>query len=176
MNNIFIVLTVLLSLPVFAAKTDNGQLKVKAVVKDNTCSVSAASQNIVIDMGVETTKLFYQKGVEARDNPFDIILENCGPVAKGVKASLTGNAHPADTSLFALNNPMASSTAKNVGIAIYDKDDKRVAPGKVSATYVLKGPLSNGSGLRFVARYASTAASVTPGTANSSLTFILTYD
>lgn len=177
MNNILIALVSLLVIfPVSAAKQETGQLKVSAVVRNNTCSVSAASQNVVIDMGAEATKLFYQKGVEARDNPFDIILEKCGPAATGVTASLTGNAHPADASLFALNNQAAPATAKNIGVAIYDKDNKRVAPGKKSSTYMLKGELSNGSGLRFVARYASTAAQVTAGRADSSMTFILTYD
>lgn len=177
MNNIFIVLCFLLvSLSASAAKTEKGSLKVKAIVRNNTCSVASVSQNIRIDMGIEATKLFYQTGVEARDNPFNIVLENCGPAAKGVKASLSGVAHPSDSSVFILNNAQAPNTAKNVGIAVYDRYGKRIEPGKDSGTYVLNGAGSNGTGLRFVARYISTAMPVTAGKADGSLIFTLTYD
>ncbi|MGE6178852.1 fimbrial protein [Aeromonas salmonicida] len=177
MNNITLACCLLLiSCQVSALKTEKGSLTVKAVVRNNTCAVAAASQNIVINMGAEATKLFYQSGVEARDNPFDILLENCGPAAKGVTVMLTGTAHSVDRSVFALNNPQAASTAKNIGIALYDIEGKLVEPGNVSSGYPLNGELSNGTGLRFVARYRSTGMPVTAGRAGGSLTFTLTYD
>lgn len=177
MNNILIALLLMFfSLNADAVKTDKGSLSVKAVVRNNTCSVSSASQNIVINMGVEATKIFYQTGTEARENPFDIILENCGPAATGVKASLSGRAHPDNSTVFMLDNPLAASTAKNIGIAVYDKYGKRIEPGKDSGTYALNGAASDGTGLRFVARYISTAMPATPGRADGSLTFTLTYD
>lgn len=177
MNNLLIAICALVfSLHAFAAKTEKGSLKVRTVVRNNTCSVSSASQTIAINMGAEATKLFYRAGVEARDNPFDIILENCGPAAKGVKASLTGKPHPADPSVFEINNPQAAGSSKNVGITVYDKDGKRVQPGKTSGTYLLNGAASNGTGLRFVARYISTAMPVTAGRADGIMTFTLTYD
>ncbi len=177
MNNLLILISVLLfSVDVSAVKTEKGTLRINAVVRNNTCSVSSASQNIAIDMGAEATKLFYQAGTEARENPFDIILENCGPAATGVKASLTGSPHAADLTVFSLNNPQASVTAKNIGIAVYDMYGKRIEPGKDSGTYVLNGVGSNGTVLRFVARYISTAIPVTAGKADGSLIFTLTYD
>jgi major type 1 subunit fimbrin (pilin) len=177
MNNILIAFCVLLfSLNAEAVKTDNASLIVTATVRNNTCSVSSDSQMIIINMGFEATKFFYQTGVEARDNPFYIILENCGASASGVKASLTGSAHPANPSVFMLDNPQDVSTAKNIGIKVYDKSGKPVKPGGNSDTYVLNGADSNLTGLRFVARYISTAIPVTPGRADGSLTFTLTYD
>ena len=177
MNKVTLVLLLLsVSFQASATKKVQGSLTVKAVVRNNTCAVAAASQNITINMGAEATKLFYEVGIEARENPFDIILEHCGSAAKGVKATLSGKAHPANPSLFSLNNPEVASSAKNIGIAVYDVKGKRVEPGKVSAAYVLDGELSNGNGLRFVARYVSTARPVIAGRAAGSLTFTLTYD
>lgn len=177
MNKVTLVcLLLLVSFQASALKTDRGSLTVKAVVRNNTCAVAATSQNITINMGAEATKLFYKVGIEARENPFDIILENCGPAAKGVKATLTGNAHPANRSLFSLNNPLAASSAKNIGIAVYDVEGTRVEPGNASAVYLLNGQFSNGKGLRFVARYVSTAMPVIAGRAAGTLTFTLAYD
>src|SRR5690606_39987981 len=129
---------ILLSLPVHSAKTENGELKVRAVIRNNTCSVAAASHNIVLNMGAEATKIFYQPGVAARENPFDIILENCGPIATGVRATLSGNAHTANSTLFALNSPLDPTTARNIGIAVYDQNGMHVGPGNTSATYALR--------------------------------------
>ncbi|MGK3160217.1 fimbrial protein [Enterobacter kobei] len=173
---LFAFFAILLSLPVHSAKTENGELKVRAVIRNNTCSVAAASHNIVLNMGAEATKIFYQPGVAARENPFDIILENCGPIATGVRATLSGNAHAANSTLFALNSPLAPTTARNIGIAVYDQNGTLVGPGNTSGTYALNGQLSNGLGLRFVARYVSTATPVIAGRANGSMTFTLTYD
>ena len=175
-KRLFACFALLLSLPVHSAKTENGQLEVSAVIRNNTCSVAAASQNIVLNMGAEATKLFYQSGVAARENPFDIILENCGPIATGVRATLRGNAHAANSTLFALNSPLSPTTARNIGIAVYDQNGTRVEPGNTSGTYTLNGPLSDGIGLRFVARYVSTATPVIAGRADGSMTFTLTYD
>lgn len=177
MNKLFLAFfALLLSLPAHSAKTESGELKVRAVIRNNTCSVSAVSQNIVLNMGAEATKLFYETGVAARENPFDIILENCGPIATGVRATLSGNAHPANSTLFALNSPLAPTTARNIGIAVYDQSGTRVGPGNTSGTYTLNGQLSDGIGLRFIARYVSTAVPVVAGRADGSMLFTLTYD
>eukprot|EP00102_Acyrthosiphon_pisum_P027522 XP_016664732.1 PREDICTED: protein FimF-like [Acyrthosiphon pisum] len=124
---LFALFALLLSLPAHSAKTESGELKVRAVIRNNTCSVSAVSQNIVLNMGAEATKLFYETGVAARENPFDIILENCGPIATGVRATLSGNAHAANSTLFALSSPLSPTTARNIGIAVYDQNGTRVA-------------------------------------------------
>lgn len=174
MNKWLIALGALsLSMHSMAVKTQ-GKLNVSAVIRDNTCELSAASTNIVVTMGTLSSKQFFRQGAVGHDNPFKITLEKCGSLANNVSVKFDGTAATADKDLFALDNPDASSTAKNVGIAIIDSNDSRVLPGKYTTSY--SGLNNKGKTLNFKARYVSTAFPVKAGKAGATLNFTMAYD
>lgn len=166
-----------LSLGAEAAKTERGQLKVSAVIRNNTCELSAASVNIIVNMGTFSGKDFYQPGITGTDSPFTITLEKCGDVAANVSVRFDGTAHPANGELFALDNAAGTTTARNLGIAIIDAErNKPVLPGRETDKYALNGLSTTVRPLSFIARYVSTAFPVTAGRADASVNFTMTYD
>ncbi|MBJ3816581.1 type 1 fimbrial protein [Shimwellia pseudoproteus] len=136
----------------------------------NTCSVSLASQNQTVNMGEWADKQFANNKTTL-PKPFWITFENCDAGAQGVKIVFNGRTDPADPALLALSGP---GEAKNVALAILDKNRIPLAPGKSSSVNVLR-PVAEGQPVQFYAQYVATGAPVVAGEANAEATFTVEY-
>ena len=81
-----------------------------------------------------------------------------------------GDTDNQDNTLFKLSE---NDSAKNVGIAILDKNKDKVLPGESSVIYPV-GTINN-IALDFYAQYVSTGSSVVSGSANGEVLFSLEY-
>ncbi|MGJ3356010.1 fimbrial protein [Providencia sp. Je.9.19] len=157
-----------------ASKADIGSinLRINATIVSNTCTVNLSSKNQTIDLGVWASRQFFS-GINPVTTPvpFTILLENCGPAAREVKLFFDGNTDSQNNELFALNS---NSTAENVGIAILDKNNQRITPKSYSIPHVITNEVQ--IPLQFYAQYVATGNSVQPGSANTEVTFEMTYE
>ncbi|MEQ5209292.1 fimbrial protein, partial [Proteus sp. fly-1067] len=79
--------------------------------------------------------------------------------------------------ILALDNPTSSETAKNVGIRIYNTKDMSkalVINGSKTESIDVEGADTTWNA-EFVAKYISTADTVSPGQADATLNYTITY-
>lgn len=156
-----------------SVQADLGQINLimKATLVANTCSVSPASQEQVVDLGQWARKDFTSGG-RTSSNPvqFVINLEDCNNIVSETEITFSGTNDVANNNLLALSN---DSTATNIGVAILDKDKNQMIPNITKASYSLGNTSENT--LVFYGQYVATAENVTAGTANAEATFTLYY-
>ncbi|MCG8710759.1 fimbrial protein [Brenneria sp. 4F2] len=160
------------SLPSAQAELGTTNMQLTATLVSNSCSVSVASQEQTVNMGILATKAFSAGKAGADPVRFNINLESCGSAVSSVSATFSGTADANDATLLALN---ADSVATHVGIAILDKDRNRIPIGNASEQYPLTAGVSNAQ-LVFYGQYVATQNNVTPGSANGDATFTLNYE
>lgn len=153
------------------AKADlaNTNIIIKANIVANTCRVSPNSINQFVDLGVWATKTFQQ---QASTEPvkFSLNLTDCSVTTTGVKVTFNGDIDNQDNTLFKLTE---SDSAKNVAIAILDKNKDKLLPGQGSMIYPVG--TNNNLVLDFYAQYTATDQFVTGGSANGEVLFALEY-
>ncbi|MBG6027615.1 fimbrial protein [Proteus columbae] len=168
---------------VLAAETQTGTLSFKGLIYSSSCIIDindTNSPNANILMGRYPTSAFSGKdsevGGENGNGKIEITLENCPPVGK-VTLKLDGKADSSSDQTLALDNPTDSKTAQNVGIRIYDVKNPStplVINGSKSETIDVAGADSSWTA-EFVAKYVSTASTVTAGQADATLNYTITY-
>lgn len=159
------------STAVWGADLGRINIRISANLVANSCAVSSASENMTVNLGEWAAKQFL---VTRTSQPvrFVIQLENCGAATRGVQVLFKGTTTPRDTTLLALNR---ASTARNVGVAILDKDLRQLTPGQPTPRYPIRPQSATGVvPLVFYSQYVATGR-VTPGSANSLATFELIY-
>ena len=134
---------------------------------------ACTTPNVSVDMGNHKTSEFLGVGSFASPTAFKIALNNCPAGINTVKYQLdpvTATANP-NTSILALN---ASSTAKGIAVQILDDSGK---PFQLSKPMTFTGYNTSGGSVSIPlsARYYQTSSPITPGSANASLTFTMTY-
>lgn len=150
-----------------------GQVSVTGRILDNTCVVSVASQNQTVQMQTEGHKAFYRPGDRGTTNPFSIVLERCGPAAKGVKLNFQGAAAAGNGALLAVT--AGAGTAVGLAIGLYERDGTPVPVNTDTRSYALTGGAPRVE-LKFDARYVALSVPVKPGRAAGAVTFTHTYD
>lgn len=150
-----------------------GQVSVTGRILDNTCVVSVSSQSLTVKMETEGHKAFFRPGDTGTTNPFSIVLERCGPAAKGVTLNFQGTADPGNQVLLAVNG--GAGSAVGLGIGIYERDGTPVPLNKNTRSYALTGGAPRVE-LKFHARYVAVSVPVKPGLASGTVTFTHTYD
>ncbi|MEO3990135.1 fimbrial protein [Pseudocitrobacter cyperus] len=161
-----------LMLAVAGAQAHDGRVNITGTIDDNTCTLSPDSQNFTVEMGQVSNRQFYHAGDGGAYVLFTINLEDCGSTASGVSVSFSGAADSLNPILLALTG--GADSASGVGIALYNGDKTPVAPGDISNLQPLI-PGQATARLNFYARYVADGATVTPGSANASATFVLNY-
>ncbi|EEG82898.1 MULTISPECIES: fimbrial protein [Proteus] len=151
------------------AELANTNIVIKANIVANTCRVSPESMNKFVDLGVWGTKDF-QQNKTTEPIKFTLNLTDCSVFTTGVKVTFKGDTDNQDNTLFKLSE---NDSAKNVGIAILDKNKDKVLPGESSVIYPV-GTINN-IALDFYAQYVSTGSSVVSGSANGEVLFSLEY-
>ena len=98
------------------------------------------------------------------------IVANTCRVTSGVKVMFSGDTDSKDSTLFKLAEKNA---AQNIGIAILDKNQNKILPGKSSMIYPVE--TTNNISLDFYAQYIATNKDVVGGSANGEVLFSLEY-
>lgn len=165
-----LVSSVVLSASALAA---DGTVNFNGEITDEVCTVAAASKDFSVDMGKIGTNSFNGSGSLSGAKQFHIILTDCpASVANnGVAIRFDGNQKNGDNAILDLTS---ASTAQNVGIQLSDAQNQIVKLYENSSKYAIQaGSVENKLG--FTARYISTAATVSAGTANAVSQFTIDY-
>lgn len=156
-----------------ALAADTPNLEITGTIVSRTCSVSAESQNMTVQMGNASNKQFFQAGEGANYVPVTVHLEKCGKEANQVSVTFTGTPDSVNPNLLALGADAQAATG--VAIALYD-GDKTLIPINTATDPSPLEPSSANVALPFYARYLATGSQVRSGTANAVATFSLVYD
>lgn len=156
-----------------SALAADGTVNFNGNITDEVCTVTPGTKDQTVDMRTWGTNAFPSAGATVTGTDFKVILTDCpaSVAQKGVAISFDGIANNGDTAVLALSD---DSTATNVGIQISDSNNKVVKLREDSSKYAIQeGSVLNT--LTFTARYISTAATVTAGTANAVAQFSINY-
>ncbi|MFC6299109.1 fimbrial protein [Pseudomonas sp. CCM 7893] len=145
-------------------------LSQKIVVTESTCT----TPNIMVSMGDQKSSGFSGVGSRLTPKAFNIALNACPEGIKGVKYRLDPTTEIVDptSSVIALSK---DSSAIGVAVQILDNIDK---PLPLGTDLVFSGykPVGGNFIIPLKAAYYQTAKGIKGGTANSSLTFTMTYE
>lgn len=162
-----------LSQGAFAA---DGTINFTGEITDSVCSISPASQNMVVPLGKISRNVFTSVGTKAPAANFTIDLLNCSASAKGAMVSFTGQHDTLATGAIAIANAgqVGVAAATGVAVALSDSAGIPIPLGAASREYVLGAGTNS---LKFQAAYVSTKAQadVTVGPANASAVFTVAY-
>lgn len=138
-------------------------------ITGNTCTVSATSENIKVNMGVNTSKLFSSAGDTGPKIPFSVELEDCGTSFTGVKVMFSGDADAQNAALLKI----AAGGGAGLAIQLLDGEENMLPVNTWSPLYGVSG--SSNVAMNFYARYMTTELPVIAGDANAVATFLLEY-
>jgi type 1 fimbria pilin len=160
---------------------DDGKSMITTVLSGNgitiitpSCTVDTGSRSISVPLGNVAIQRFRGMGSTAGDKPFKIQL-NCQPgqnAQNHVYLRMDAAQDPATSAPGVLKVTGGANIAGGVGIQVLDKDAAPVPFGDD----VLVGPSKDGAYvLPYTARYYQTGGTVTPGRADGTATFTLSY-
>lgn len=151
---------------IFVIKTGN---------KSSVATLSCKTPDVTVKMG-DKNDVGRFKGVGTSLAPvkFSIALKECPEGISKVSYQLNPNTAVVDAtrSVIALD---ANSTAKGVGLQLLDNAGNPVAL-KTKLQYSDYDKLGGNFDIPLKAAYHQTGSAIVPGTANSSLTFVMSYD
>jgi major type 1 subunit fimbrin (pilin) len=158
----------------------DGTVNFTGSVTDTACVVDLGTNNTLsVPMGRISKTSFGAAGSLAGATKFTLKLKTC-PAATSATVKFDGIAAGGDDKILALTGGTGAATG--LGIQISDKGGNVLPLATDSASYTLAqgdalDPTKDVSNdLNFTARYISTAAAVTAGTANATATFSINYN
>lgn len=166
------VMTMLLIGCISTANAHDGTVNISGTIQDNTCELAPDSQNKSVDMGTVAGSQFKRAGDFSPAKHFTLNLENCGPAASEATVTFSGSADSQNAELFAIE--AGTDSASGLALGIYDSSGERIAPGETSAGIVLN-PGQASVAMDFSARYVSVNDTVTAGSGNVTVTFVINY-
>lgn len=167
-----IALLPLLSVLSFAASAQNGTIDFVGNILGSTCNVSPTTTVMLGDTDISAFPA--AGGPASSSKKFEIAFEECPTSVRSIHIKFDGTGTAAKPDVFALN---PGQSAKNVGVALYQGDEKTQIPVGGSYTYKLP-PVSqiNSASIPFVAKYYAVASGVAAGTANATSSIAITYN
>lgn len=163
-------LSVLSAASAFAA---DGQVNFKGEIIDSACTVAnTPAAPLDVTLGQVPKSSFAATGDTAAPTKFTLKLTNCPATVTKASVKFDGTAANGDNSVLALTQE--TGVATGVGVQITDSSDKVLPLYTASASYPLVETAENS--LDFVARYISTASTVTAGPANAVASFTVNYN
>lgn len=151
------------------AEVGTTSIKMQATLVAGGCTVSIASQKLMVNMGQWFKRQVSANSEVSKPVLFAINLEHCSSIT-GVTVTFNGQADSADPSLLAISGV---GSAKNIGIAILDKDRRRIPLGHPSDVYTVS-PDAESITLNFYGQYIA-SGEVSAGVANADATFSIEY-
>lgn len=155
-----------------AAFAEDGKVNFTGTIILNGCDVTADTKDQTVDLGKIAVSSFPAAGATAGSKQFSLKLTNCPDTVSAATVRFDGVQVPGDNSILALTED--AGVATGVGIQIADNQNKVINLYQDSSAY----SLASGSAvntLNFVARYISTADTVTAGPANAVSNFTIAY-
>ena len=149
----------------------DGTIRFTGSVADQTCIVDSSSQNQTVELG-KVTKASLNGSIGQKSTPtrFTLVIKSCPETASGATFKFDGIGDDNYPDLLTLDS--GSGVATGVAVEIADKTGTPIPLHVASRNY----PLTSGTNsLNFVARYVSTAAAVTVGSANATTQFTIVY-
>ncbi|WP_261247129.1 fimbrial protein [Serratia ficaria] len=152
--------------------TEGGKVHIRGSIADAACSVSAGSENQVVDMGQFRSNQFDALGSYASPIPFVIALTDChASMGERVAIAFKGVSDGKDPLVFQAG--AGADTPPGVGLAIFDGGGNIIPPNALPRTMA---SLHRGEMLlHFTARYRATSRQVSGGNADAWTWFTLTY-
>lgn len=150
-------------------------LVIKTSNKSSVATLSCKTPDVTVKMGDQNyVGRFKGIGTSLAPVKFSIALKECPEGVNKVSYQLNPNTAVVDAtrSVIALD---ANSTAKGVGLQLLDNAGNPVAL-KTKLQFKEYDKLGGNFNIPFQAAYHQTAAAVVPGTANTSITFVMSYD
>jgi major type 1 subunit fimbrin (pilin) len=160
----------------YAAPVSGGTIHFTGELVNAACAVSTSSDGQTVNLGQYRTAAFNAVGDTSASIPFNIVLNDCSTdVAKTASVAFAGQTDSINPALLAVNSGGNSSTASGVGIEILDQTSKALTPD--GATFSTALNLIDGNNtMALSARYKSTSAAPTAGSANADATFVIDYE
>lgn len=160
-----LTLAITMSPTVFAS----GVINFTGEITEQACTVDSQSRNLNVDLGRVSTKSLSSAGEMAGLTNFTIKLVDC-PEDTKVTVNFGGNRDSVDQDILALHH--GAGTAKNVGIALYERNaTSQIKLYEDSKEVALAGKSAE---LEYVAAFKATGAA-TAGQANSSAVYSIQY-
>lgn len=151
----------------------DGQINFKGEIIDSACTVvNSVSSPLDVTLGQIAKTAFTGAGSTAAATKFTLQLKDCPATVTKASVKFDGTAAAGDNSVLALTQ--GAGVATGVGIQLSDSSNAVLPLYTASAAYPLVSTGTNN--LDFVARYIATAATVTPGPANSVASFTVNYN
>lgn len=165
-------LLVALLLPVTSFAAD-GTINFTGTITDATCKVTPGSANQTVALGTVSSSSFTSAGSQSSPTKFSIVLTQCPASAASARIKFDGPADATNSNLVALTS--GTGVATGVGVGIYESNGTTQIPvATASASKTLS--TSSDTTFSFIAKYVSTTATVTAGTANAVSNFTVTYN
>lgn len=152
----------------------DGQVNFTGTIIPQGCDVSSPTggNSQTVNLGQVAVSSFPTAGAVSASKGFSLLLTNCPSTVSAATVRFDGTQVPGNNSILALT--AGSGVATGVGIQIADNNNKVINLYQDSTAYPLQ-PGTAVNTLGFVASYISTAATVTPGSANAVANFTIVY-
>lgn len=137
--------------------------------------LSCETPDVTVPLGTWLKSSFTGIGYTTNSAPVDIKLNNCPAGMNSISYSIDATTPIVSTplSVVALDG---TSTATGVGVQLLDTNGTTPFPLATTKAFGLYSPATGGSyTIPLKARYYQTSPSVTEGTANTGMTFTMTY-
>lgn len=151
----------------------DGMVNITGTIQNMTCDVSPDSQNKTVDMGTMAQEQFRKAGDSSLPKVFTINLENCGPAASEAVVTFTGTSDEMNHDYYAIESGQDSATGLALGI--YDSEGTVLPSGTKSSGFALT-PGQESVSLTFMAKYIAVSGNITAGSADSLVTFQISYN
>ncbi|MCL1143372.1 fimbrial protein [Shewanella gaetbuli] len=152
-----------------SASAADGTVTFNGIITDQTCTVSATSTALTVDLGTVGSAALAAVGDRVGGKTFSIELSACPASVTAAGARFVGNPDAATPALLA-----TTGTATGVGVRITNAaSGSDVVIGSDSEYTPLNG--ATDVTLNFIAEYEATAVPVTAGTADSTADFSVIY-
>lgn len=148
----------------------NGSIKFKGSITDSSCNITQKEQEV--DLGVHSAAILKEMNSSTNPVDFTIDIKDCSLSMNSLTITMNGEAHADNNAIFALNTDEQS--AGKVGIEISTKAGDPVTPAGMSKNITLRQD-SRDYSLAYVANYRATGLA-TPGTANATVNYTVTYN
>lgn len=148
----------------------DGTVSFNGKITATACKINSSSTNV--SMGTISTSAFgTSAGITAAAKAFNIVLTECPSGSNYINVRFDGTPDAANPSILALTP--GTGVASNVGIALFESNGETLIP--LNTNSAQKSITSGTNTLPYVAKYMSTAASVTAGSADSTASFTIVY-
>lgn len=174
MKNKLIALSVISSIAMLSsAFAKDGTINFTGNILDEACIVETESASQTVNLGNVSVNAFGAAGDTAAPTAFSINLKDCPASVTKAAVKFDGSRDAQNTNLLKLS---ATSTATGVGIGIYESDSTTSIPLQMASVQQSIDSANPVNTLNFVAKYVSTAGTVTAGSANGVTDFTIVYN